>query len=98
MPPGGDGGTARNQRQSGADLRSACEDILWMPVPRGERNRRFRNRQTGGLPLEFGHSGRAPLSEKTLVWSGGGGPDHGLVGGWCVCGGKGHRVVGQLLA
>src|ERR1035441_941732 len=48
--------------------------------------------------LEFGHSGRAHLSEKTLVWSGGGGPDHGLVGGWCLCGGKGHRVVGQLLA
>src|ERR1035441_1218615 len=53
--------------------------------------------QDNVLGLEFGHSGRAHLSEKTLVWSGGG-PDHGLVGGWCLCGGKGHRVVGQLLA
>src|ERR1035441_6889697 len=36
--------------QGGADLRSASEGILWMPIRYGERNRRFRNRQTGGLP------------------------------------------------
>src|ERR1039458_9700471 len=41
--------------QGGADLRSASEGILWMPIRYGERNRRFRHRQTGGLP----HRGNA---------------------------------------
>ena len=43
-------GAPRHYHQSGADLRSASEGILWMPIRYGGRNRRFRNRQTGGLP------------------------------------------------
>jgi hypothetical protein len=48
--------------------------------------------------LEFGHSGRPDLGERALVLSGGSGLDHSLAGGRRVGGGKGHRVVGQLLA
>src|ERR1035441_9238680 len=35
--------------QGGADLRFASEGILWMPIRYGERNRRVRKPQTGGL-------------------------------------------------
>ena len=48
--------------------------------------------------LEFGHSAGADLRRRDAVLSGGGGSDQGLVGGRCLCGGKGHWVVDQLLA
>src|ERR1017187_7096853 len=48
--------------------------------------------------LEFGHSGGPELSERHSVLLGGGGSYHGLVGDRCLSGGKGRRVVNQLLA
>ena len=47
-------GAPRHYHQGGADLRSAGAGILWMPVRYGERNRRYRYRQTGGLPHDVG--------------------------------------------
>src|ERR1039458_8080875 len=48
--------------------------------------------------LEFGHSGGPELSERHSVLLGGGGSYQGLVGDRCLSGGKGRRVVNQLLA
>ena len=53
---------------------------------------------TPSLPLEFGHSGGLDLGERASVLSGGSRLDHGLAGSGGVAGGKGHRVVNQLLA
>src|ERR1035441_6832626 len=40
----------QNVQTPAADLRSASEGILWMPIRYGGRDRRVRNPQTGGLP------------------------------------------------
>jgi hypothetical protein len=47
--------------------------------------------------LEFRHSGRLDLGERASVLSGGSRLDHALAGSGGVAGGKGHRVVDQLL-
>src|ERR1035441_3618779 len=73
---------------------------------RGRMSRAFSagNRAWGDEPrafalgLEFGHSGGPELSERHSVLLGGGGSYHGLVGDRCLSGGKGRRVVNQLLA
>src|ERR1039457_3766116 len=54
--------------------------------------------RTGMSALEFGHSGGPELSERHSVLLGGGGSYQGLVGDRCLSGGKGRRVVTQLLA
>ena len=83
----------------------ACRNITLIHAPAASPNWSFalvkeaRNRVFTLLrALEFGHSGRPELGERSLVLSGGSGLDHGLAGSGGVAGGKGHRIVGQLLA